>query len=185
MEVNAVVVAENKKIHRRKGECRKVGSTEEDLAGEERNCEKTWLKPKMNWKAHRGRQGNPALGISPPVRRVALVVAKRATLSETAWSVRTACRETNPGSWTSERSSHWVWGLGNCCQKKIVCDRESGRNRSGMVSGFQCTLNLISLEVYKKIPEDRRPALEENNVKMRTADGSLLPGHGRMQKSNN
>ena len=42
-----------------------------------------------------------------------------------------------------------------------------------------CMLSLISLEVYKRIPEEKWPLLVENEVEMTTADGSLLP---RLQK---
>lgn len=41
------------------------------------------------------------------------------------------------------------------------------------------TLSLISEEVYNSIPEAERPELEENDVEMRTASGSLLPDLGR------
>ena len=44
-----------------------------------------------------------------------------------------------------------------------------------------CTLSLISLEVYRRILVDKRPVLEVNDFEMRTADGSLLPDHGKVQ----
>ena len=44
-----------------------------------------------------------------------------------------------------------------------------------------CTLSLIFLEMYRRILEDKRPVLEENDVEMRTVDGSLLPDHGEVQ----
>ena len=44
-----------------------------------------------------------------------------------------------------------------------------------------CTLILISLEVCKRIPEDKWPILDENDVEMRTAGGSLLPDYGKVQ----
>ena len=83
----------------------------------------------------------PALGRSLPVRRDAMVVAKRASLSETAQNVRRACRETSPSCWISERSSRRE----NKCKgrrivvkrRQIVCNRESGRNGSGMITRFQ------------------------------------------------
>ena len=39
---------------------------------------------------------------------------------------------------------------------------------------------LISKYALKKIPEKRRPELEENEVRMNTADGSLLPDNGEI-----
>ena len=43
-----------------------------------------------------------------------------------------------------------------------------------------CSLSLISAEVYDSIPEEIRPELEENDVVMKTADGSLLPDLGKI-----
>ena len=42
-----------------------------------------------------------------------------------------------------------------------------------------CGLSLISEEVYKRIPEGNRPVLEENEIPMKTADGSWLPDLGK------
>ena len=44
-----------------------------------------------------------------------------------------------------------------------------------------CTLSLISLDMCRRIPKAKRPILEENEVEMRTADGSLLPDYGKVQ----
>ena len=37
-----------------------------------------------------------------------------------------------------------------------------------------CSLSLISKDVFEKIPEERRPDSEDNDVRLTTADGSLL-----------
>ena len=42
-----------------------------------------------------------------------------------------------------------------------------------------CGLSLISEEVYRRIPEQDRPVLEENEIPMKTADGSRLPDLGK------
>ena len=42
-----------------------------------------------------------------------------------------------------------------------------------------CGLSLISEDVYRKIPEHKRPELEENDVPMKTADGSRLLDLGK------
>ena len=43
-----------------------------------------------------------------------------------------------------------------------------------------CSLNLISKDVFQKIPKKGRPEFGENEVRMTTADGSLLPDDGRI-----
>ena len=43
-----------------------------------------------------------------------------------------------------------------------------------------CTLSLISVDVYRRFPASMRPELEENEVEMRMADGSLLLEYGRV-----
>ena len=43
-----------------------------------------------------------------------------------------------------------------------------------------CTLSLISVDVFWRIPAAVRPELEENEFKIRTADGSLLFHYGRV-----
>ena len=43
-----------------------------------------------------------------------------------------------------------------------------------------CSLSVISKDVFEKIPGDRRPELEENEMRMTTADGSLLPDYGKI-----
>ena len=42
------------------------------------------------------------------------------------------------------------------------------------------SLSLISKDVFEKIPEERRLELVENEVRMTTADGSLLPNFGKI-----
>ena len=58
---------------------------------------------------------------------------------------------------------------------------------SGRVEGTElewlinvCSLSLISKDVFEKIPEERRPELVENEARMTTADGSLLPDYGKI-----
>ena len=46
-----------------------------------------------------------------------------------------------------------------------------------------CSLSLISLEVYKRIPEGKQLVLEENKVEKRTAYGSLLPDYRKVHLS--
>ena len=43
-----------------------------------------------------------------------------------------------------------------------------------------CSLSNISKDVFEKIPEERRLDLEANEVRMTTADGSLLPAYGKI-----
>ena len=38
-----------------------------------------------------------------------------------------------------------------------------------------CSLSLISVDVWRRIPSEKRPMLQENPTSMTTADGSRLP----------
>ena len=105
IEVDAIVEAENRKIPSRKGECRMVSCSGEDLIEEVKKLWKDLMKAKDELKQVLKKVKKQGTGRKSLTKKDNMVVAKRATLSEIEQYEKRTCREMSPGGWESKRFS--------------------------------------------------------------------------------
>ena len=97
-------------------------------------------------------------------------------ITEIALRTEWKTREKNAGGWkaldpVTRKTKIWVGEL-LVWEDALYVTGDIGEVEVELLSDTGCSLSLISVDLYGKIPESVRPKLLVNNVDMTTADGS-------------